>query len=61
MARSEPEGDGDYLGHRSAFATRTYARVDLAGLRQVGAFDLGGLAMTRSSRAVRSKVSPAAR
>ncbi len=35
---------GDHLGHRSAFATRTYARVDLAGLREVGAFDLGGLA-----------------
>jgi site-specific recombinase XerD len=35
---------GDHLGHRSAYATRTYARVDLAGLREVGAFDLGGLA-----------------
>ncbi|MER9250051.1 tyrosine-type recombinase/integrase [Mesorhizobium sp. M0590] len=35
---------GDHLGHRSAFATRTYARVDLAGLREVGASDLGGLA-----------------
>ena len=34
---------GDHLGHRSAYATRTYARVDLAGLREVGAFDLGGL------------------
>jgi len=34
---------GDHLGHRSADATRTYARVDLAGLREVGAFDLGGL------------------
>lgn len=26
---------GDHLGHRSAYATRTYAKVDLAGLRQV--------------------------
>jgi site-specific recombinase XerD len=34
---------GDHLGHRSAFATRTYAKVDLAGLQQVGNFDLGGL------------------
>lgn len=34
---------GDHLGHRSAYATRTYARVDLAGLREVGTFDLGGL------------------
>jgi integrase/recombinase XerD len=34
---------GDHLGHRSAYATRTYARVDLAGLREVAAFDLGGL------------------
>jgi integrase len=34
---------GDHLGHRSAYATRTYAKVDLAGLRQVADFDLGGL------------------
>lgn len=34
---------GDHLGHRSAYATRTYARVDLAGLREVATFDLGGL------------------
>lgn len=34
---------GDHLGHRSAFATRIYAKVDLAGLREVGNFDLGGL------------------
>jgi site-specific recombinase XerD len=34
---------GDHLGHRSAYATRTYVRVDLAGLREVAAFDLGGL------------------
>jgi len=33
---------GDYLGHRSAYATRVYAKVDLAGLRQVADFDLGG-------------------
>jgi site-specific recombinase XerD len=34
---------GDHLGHRSAYATRTYARVDLTGLREVADFDLGGL------------------
>jgi site-specific recombinase XerD len=34
---------GDHLGHHSASATRTYAKVDLAGLREVGNFDLGGL------------------
>jgi integrase/recombinase XerD len=34
---------GDHLGHRSVYATRTYARIDLAGLREVAAFDLGGL------------------
>lgn len=34
---------GDHLGHRSAYATRTYAKVDLAGLREVADFDLGGL------------------
>jgi hypothetical protein len=34
---------GDHLGHRSAFSTRTYAKVDLAGLREVASFDLGGL------------------
>lgn len=34
---------GDHLGHRSASATRIYAKVDLAGLREVANFDLGGL------------------
>ena len=34
---------GDHLGHRSAYATRTYAKVDLAGLRQVADFVLGDL------------------
>jgi integrase/recombinase XerD len=34
---------GDHLGHRSAYATRTYAKVDLVGLREVGNFDLGDL------------------
>jgi site-specific recombinase XerD len=34
---------GDHLGHRSAKTTRIYAKVDLAGLREVAAFDLGGL------------------
>jgi integrase/recombinase XerD len=35
---------GDHLGHRSSSATRVYAKVDLAGLREVAAFDLGELA-----------------
>ena len=34
---------GDHLGHRSTSATRTYAKVDLAGLREVAAFDLGAV------------------
>ncbi len=34
---------GDHLGHRSAYATRIYAKVDLAGLREVANFDPGGL------------------
>jgi len=34
---------GDYLGHQSPDATRIYAKVDLAGLRRVADFDLGGL------------------
>jgi integrase/recombinase XerD len=34
---------GDHLGHRSTAATRIYAKVDLPGLRQVAAFDLGEL------------------
>ncbi len=34
----------DHLGHRSLTSTRIYAKVDLQGLREVAAFDLGGLA-----------------
>ncbi len=34
---------GDHLGHRCTSATRVYAKVDLAGLREVAAFDLGEL------------------
>jgi len=34
---------GDHLGHRSAYSTRTYAKVDLAGLREVADLSLGGL------------------
>jgi integrase/recombinase XerD len=34
---------GDHLGHRSPSATRIYAKVDLAGLREVANFDLGGV------------------
>ncbi len=35
---------GDHLGHRSAESTRIYAKVDLQGLREVAAFDLGEIA-----------------
>lgn len=34
---------GDHLGHRSASSTSIYAKVDMASLRTVGEFDLGGL------------------
>lgn len=34
---------GDHLGHRSPSATRTYAKVDFVGLREVAEFSLGGL------------------
>ncbi|WP_438273869.1 tyrosine-type recombinase/integrase [Nitrobacter sp.] len=34
---------GDHLGHRSTRSTRIYAKVDLTGLREVAAFDLGEL------------------
>jgi len=34
---------GDHLGHKNLDSTRVYAKVDLAGLRQVADFDLGGL------------------
>lgn len=34
---------GDHLGHRKLDTTRRYAKVDLAALRQVADFDLGGL------------------
>jgi integrase/recombinase XerD len=34
---------GDHLGHRCTSATRVYAKVDLSGLREVAAFDLGEL------------------
>jgi site-specific recombinase XerD len=32
---------GDHLGHRSTSATSTYAKVNMAALREVGAFDVG--------------------
>lgn len=34
---------GDHLGHRHPDTTRVYAKVDLAGLRQVADFDMGDL------------------
>jgi site-specific recombinase XerD len=37
------KGVGDHLGHRHLSATQIYAKVDLAGLRTVATFDLGGL------------------
>ena len=35
------KGIGDHLGHRSTSATSIYAKVNMAALREVGAFDLG--------------------
>lgn len=32
---------GDHLGHRSTSATSIYAKVNMAALREIGAFDLG--------------------
>ncbi len=37
------KGVGDHLGHESLSATQVYAKVNLASLRAVAAFDLGGL------------------
>ncbi|GAA4962335.1 hypothetical protein GCM10025791_50060 [Halioxenophilus aromaticivorans] len=34
---------GDHLGHRDPASTSVYAKVDIAGLREVAEFDLGGL------------------
>jgi integrase/recombinase XerD len=34
---------GDHLGHVDLTTTQIYAKVDMAGLRRVAAFDLGGL------------------
>jgi integrase/recombinase XerD len=34
---------GDHLGHSSAASTSLYAKVNLAALREVGAFELGAL------------------
>lgn len=34
---------GDHLGHGSPYATRTYAKVDVQGLREVARFDVGEL------------------
>jgi integrase/recombinase XerD len=34
---------GDQLGHADPNTTRIYAKVDLVGLREVAAFDLGGV------------------
>lgn len=34
---------GDHLGHRSTSSTMTYAKVNIAALREVGDFDLGEL------------------
>jgi integrase/recombinase XerD len=34
---------GDQLGHQHPESTRIYAKVDLAGLREVADFDLGGV------------------
>ena len=34
---------GDHLGHSSTQATTAYTKVDMAALRAVAAFDLGGM------------------
>lgn len=34
---------GDHLGHQTPSATQVYAKIDLAGLRAVASFDLGGI------------------
>ena len=34
---------GEHLGHRKLDTTRVYAKVDLASLRQVADFNIGGL------------------
>jgi site-specific recombinase XerD len=34
---------GDHLGHSSSESTRIYAKVDMAGLREVAELDFGGL------------------
>ena len=34
---------GDQLGHTDPNSTRIYAKVDLAGLREVANFDMGGV------------------
>ena len=34
---------GDQLGHTDPNSTRVYAKVDLAGLREVANFDMGGV------------------
>ena len=33
----------DYLGHRDLDSTGVYAKVDIAGLREVAEFELRGL------------------
>jgi len=34
---------GDHLGHVNPDSTRVYAKVDLAGLREVADFEMGGV------------------
>ena len=43
VARHAKKEIGDHLGHRDVEATRIYAKVDLARLRDVADFDLGEL------------------
>ena len=43
MDTNRPCDIRDHLGHRSTDATRIYAKVDLPHLREVAAFNFGGV------------------
>ncbi len=41
--RKMGQGNSPHNGHRDPSSTRVYAKVDINGLREVAAFDLGEL------------------